>query len=618
MPVVRTLLLSMPFGAVDRPALGLSLLKAGLQRKGLACDVAYPFEHLIRLIGLADYKWLTDRLPYTAFAGDWCFTLPLYGRRPDEDWAYVTDILRDTWAMSAHDIRRILRVREATPAFLHDCLAAYDWSRYDLVGFTSTFVQNLSSLALAGMLNAVHPHLSLVFGGANWEDEMGCALFECFPFIDYVCQGEADESFPALVAALAAGERAPRIPGVLSRGAVPLRGRPVGNMDRLPVPDFSDFFTMHARAAPAEPPVLLMETSRGCWWGAKHHCTFCGLNGLGMGFRSKSPARASSELRGLTSRHEAAIVQMVDNILDMTYFDAVLPEIARDREMPVIFYETKANLSRRQVGQLVKANVLTIQPGIESLSDRVLKLMRKGTTGLRNIQLLKWCRELGVSVEWNILYGLPGETDADYAGTLELMPSLAHLQPPSGSGPVRIDRFSPYFRTPEAFGLGRPRPLPVFAHLYPFDAGTRARIACYFEVDCEATTASPETIGRLLAGIEAWKKNSGAALVVEDTGEALKITDTRPGRRAKWMLRGNDRLVYLLCDRVNSAAGVAEGLARLGAGAYDRTVVEAFLKKLVDGRLMASEDGRYLALGVYARFPSGWDSAFTHERVAAE
>ncbi len=34
------------------------------------------------------------------------------------------------------------------------------------------------------------------------------------------------------------------------------------------------------------------ETSRGCWWGQKKHCTFCGLNPLGMNYRAKSPERA--------------------------------------------------------------------------------------------------------------------------------------------------------------------------------------------------------------------------------------------------------------------------------------------------------------------------------------
>lgn len=35
--------------------------------------------------------------------------------------------------------------------------------------------------------------------------------------------------------------------------------------------------------------LLVLEGARGCWWGEKHHCTFCGLNGSLMKFRSKPP-----------------------------------------------------------------------------------------------------------------------------------------------------------------------------------------------------------------------------------------------------------------------------------------------------------------------------------------
>ena len=165
-------------------------------------------------------------MPYTSFAGDWCFTLPLYGRRPDDDWAYVTQVLRDTWQLGRRDIARVVRAREATPAFLDDCLAAYDWGAYDVVGFTSTFVQNLASLALAQRLKARHPHLRIVFGGANWEADMGAALFETFPFVDHVCQGEADESFPALVRALGRGAGGAAHPGrPVARGRRPRPAR---------------------------------------------------------------------------------------------------------------------------------------------------------------------------------------------------------------------------------------------------------------------------------------------------------------------------------------------------------------------------------------------------------
>jgi magnesium-protoporphyrin IX monomethyl ester (oxidative) cyclase len=73
--------------------------------------------------------------------------------------------------------------------------------------------------------------------------------------------------------------------------------RPDGqDLDGLPYPTFDDYFAQLRTTSFAKRvlPALVMETSRGCWWGAKHHCTFCGLNAEGMAFRSKSahgPAR---------------------------------------------------------------------------------------------------------------------------------------------------------------------------------------------------------------------------------------------------------------------------------------------------------------------------------------
>jgi hypothetical protein len=154
-----------------------------------------------------------------------------------------------------------------------------------------------------------------------------------------------------------------------------------------------------------------METARGCWWGERQHCTFCGLNGATMAFRSKTPDRVVSEIRFLCERHGVGTFSIVDDILDMRYFRTVLPRLADAKLGIEFFWEVKANLTNVHVRQLRDAGVLLIQPGIESLSDHVLKLMRKGTTAFRNIELMKWCREYGVKPYWNLLYGFPGETD---------------------------------------------------------------------------------------------------------------------------------------------------------------------------------------------------------------
>jgi radical SAM superfamily enzyme YgiQ (UPF0313 family) len=182
----------------------------------------------------------------------------------------------------------VVAVRDLVGRFLDDCMASIPWDDYAVVGFTSTFEQNIASLALAKRVKAVHPRIATVFGGSNWEGEMGEELHRQFPFVDYVCSGEADESFPALAALLLAGdlEGATIPPGVVYRkdGRTVSTGRaaPVRNLDALPIPDFSDFFADRSQSSAAAmfvDPTVLVETSRGCWWGDKSHCTFCGMNG---------------------------------------------------------------------------------------------------------------------------------------------------------------------------------------------------------------------------------------------------------------------------------------------------------------------------------------------------
>src|SRR4029078_9458024 len=93
--------------------------------------------------------------------------------------------------------------RDVAVQFIADCADAIETAgraaspdgehlAYDIVGFSSTFQQNIPSLALARELKRRHPGVKILFGGANCEDEMGRELHRSFPFLDVVCSGEAD------------------------------------------------------------------------------------------------------------------------------------------------------------------------------------------------------------------------------------------------------------------------------------------------------------------------------------------------------------------------------------------------------------------------------------------
>jgi magnesium-protoporphyrin IX monomethyl ester (oxidative) cyclase len=75
----------------------------------------------------------------------------------------------------------------------------------------------------------------------------------------------------------------------------------VQDLDQIAIPDYNDYFqTLEScpKIAPYITRGMFVETSRGCWWGQKQHCTFCGLNGAGMTYRSKSPERVVREFSG--------------------------------------------------------------------------------------------------------------------------------------------------------------------------------------------------------------------------------------------------------------------------------------------------------------------------------
>ncbi len=590
-----------------RPAIGVSLLKGHLKRMNVASRVEYLNLRFAELIGEELYQYIADEAPSWSLLGEWVFAPCLFDAcTRDPDGYFRMLATRSRAGRAAGDKRdAILGAREAAPAYVDECLQRIDWAAYDLVGFTTTFTQNLASLALARRVRERFPDLTIVFGGANCEGEMGLQLHRSFLFIDFAFSGEADVSFPQLIRCLQTGGDVHGIRGVVSRrdGAthcVNLLPERVRDLDTLPYPSYEDFFEQYAdRHLQTGRRSVSMETSRGCWWGEKQHCTFCGLNGLSMTYRAKSPTRALDEMIALTDRYGTRNVDMVDNILDMNYFHQLLPEL-KERQMSLdLFYEIKANLSRAQVQLLRDAGIRHLQPGIESFSTHVLRLMRKGTSAIQNVQLLKWCKGFGITCHWNLLYGFPGEKPADYDEMVALMESLHHLDPPSSCGLIRLDRFSPHFMTPEQSGFCDVRPDRAYGYLYDLPGEEVRNIAYYFEYDYLDGRDPRGYTSALDEAVRRWKDDARTSgLVYTDDGTTLTIQDFRVNAvQHRTTLRGAEREVYLYCDQNRSLQQITVVADQVGK--TERETV-TFLRKMVELRLLATADGRYLSLAVSA------------------
>lgn len=604
----RVLIAVMPFVPLERPALGPAILKRGLQCSGIPCDVRYFHFPFADLIGFDLYQRIANDTPTHNLTGEWLFTRALYGEKALP--AVSFERFAVTSAPQCYDpdfLAEIEHCRELAVHFIAECVNAILTREYDIVGFSSTFQQNLASLALAKALKQREPGLSIVLGGANCEDAMGVELHRAFPFVDYVCSGESDETFPRLVRAIREGDDPGNIGGLSFR----LHGASVrstvgqqliANMDSLPIPDHADFLDAF-RASTAShfiDPQLTMETSRGCWWGQKHHCTFCGLNGLSMRYRSKSVERAYREVKELIQTYGIHSFFNTDNILDLKYFSTLFPMLAADGVKVELNYETKSNLRKGQLAALKNIGTSWIQPGIESLSTRVLRLMDKGVSAIQNVQLLKWARELQMSVTWNMIFGFPGEGAEDYASVARLVPLISHLQPPAGFGRFRADRFSPMFNEPQRFGLTL-RPYASYALCYPRDEVDIDQIAYFFAYDTPADVGTLTAVRKAQEATEAWQRQGGGCILAGvDTGQSLVLLDNRMGRPpTRHLLTGKRRAVYRLLDSATSTSAVQKGLsARYPGYSWDEEEVRDILDEFDRDGLTMREDNMHLALAV--------------------
>jgi ribosomal peptide maturation radical SAM protein 1 len=603
------LLVTMPFGPVTSPSLGLSLLEAGLRRRGIDTQIAYFTLAFAERIGWDAYDGIAMTSP-EHLVGEWIFAPFAFGPRDEE--RYTERVLRasptDFSAYGAKMLAGVERARAVVEDFLEECLDAIGAASPRIVGFTSVFQQHVASLALAQRIKQRFPQMLVIFGGANCESVMGRALARSFPYLDAVVSGEADLVFPEIAEhALRSGAFPQGVEGVYTAhdapDAPPTVARPIEQLDALALPRYDEFFEHYAgmHFAHEHPPRVLMEMSRGCWWGAKNHCTFCGLNGSSIGFRSKSAARALEEFDAIVAAHPGCNVGVTDNILSMKFFADLLPALAERKNTVPLFFEIKANLRREQVRLLRDAGVTGVQPGVESLSTPILQLMRKGVTLLQNVQLLKWCKEFGVKPLWNILWGFPGEEPAEYERMAAILPVIEHLPPPAGSGSIRLDRFSPNYERAEEFGFVDVAPAPAYACVYPLDDATLHDLAYYFAYRYREPRNVAAYTAPLVAAIAGWNDRHDACELVslELAGRRL-ICDARDvaGSARLHVLDGHARWLYEACDGVRSTAELTASLnAACGAG-WTEQRVEDTLATFVRDRLMLQEGNKYLALAI--------------------
>ena len=616
----RVALVFMPFASLFQPSLALGQMQAQLKAAGLEAASHYFNFNFAPLLGITEYEIIVKVRGNDVQLGEWLFA--------DEAWDEPVAITeREFLRVARSEVaclpgdpeetgRKLIEFRRTVvPRFLDDCverlLADPDLGA---VGISCVF-QTVPAVALARRLKRRRPDLPIAFGGPSFHGEMGRELATKIDFIDAVAVGEADQIIVPLFDRLLAGRPLDGLPGVLWRDAErrlvdggEVEPIDVPTLERLPDPDYTEYFTAMKESGVLrdrsfrERVFIPYETSRGCWWGQKSHCTFCGLNPLGMDYRMKSAERAFELVRATRRRWGVRKLFAVDNIVPQSYYKTLLPRLRQDpiSDEIEIFTEIKTNVTREQIETLSGAGVRYVVPGIENLSSNILKSIAKGVTGLQNVFALKVMGQYGVLPLWNLLIRIPGEQPEDYTWLAQLIPQIEHLHPPfGGARKVEMHRFSPYHGQSANYAH-RIWPQEWYRGIYPESRFDISRIAYYFDAEWKNVIDElfyAPVIAATWRWVDIWREQKVTPQLVMTPrfDGRLEVYDTRGGRNRNWLLGADEATVYVAMEDPISRGALEAACAKQGV---DSLRAAAIIGELIGNGLAIEEDGKLLGLAL--------------------
>lgn len=584
----KVALVAMPWFWAHMPSIQLAIVKDELSKSGYDTDVFEFYADFADLFGVDLYGKIANT---GTFLGERLFSQFYFDDLQAQSGADVPHLLFDAPNIEEHIFDF------ATPLvdqFLDQCVEEADWGSYTAVCLTLTAQQLGASIAFARRLRARHPHVPIVVGGAACADEMGCATLELCPEIDIAVHGEAEIVVPRLFAALTDATTLAEVGGIswrdghgtiVTNPAVPVHAfsKPRGPLN------FDSYFKRVERLPDlnALPIWVPFESSRGCWYGEKSQCTFCGLNEI-IKFRERDSSALFEELSWYEHRYKRKHFFSVDLIMPLSFFDDFLPRVSGSDKDWIIFYEVKSNMRRDQIDLLATAGVRWIQPGVESLNDHVLKLMRKGVSAAHNIQTLRYSAERDITVSWNLISDFPKETPDDYLQMARFFPRLHHLDPPSGIGAFEVHRFSPFHDQPEEHGVRLCGPHRTYEAVFPVDRDLLQRLVYRFDYDL-IEPSLPTLVAahqQVDLAINAWKRARGRHarfdLEIASDGSAI-LTDTRQSDTAMIRKLLPEQVVFLrFIEEMRPAVRLADDFAKAHPDVFVRLGGDAGLAELLD------------------------------------
>ncbi|MFC1721655.1 B12-binding domain-containing radical SAM protein [Patescibacteria group bacterium] len=314
--------------------------------------------------------------------------------------------------------------------------------RTPVVGITFYTSEYNEVFNLATRLKRIDPKVKIVVGGIHptfYTDEIFQAK-DC-P-IDFAIIGEGEITMYELVQAIKSGQTDfSKIKGLAYRNSTtnqiqqtPLRCIEA-DLDKISFPAYNlvdmEYYT---NASPyAIRGVFLRSThvlgGRGC----PSQCTFCvskklrHYSGGGQFVRMRSPQSLVKEIEFLQKRYKIDSFFFMDDLFTLNKQNVIdFCNLLRQGRVKILWgcASKVSTLDEEVLSNMARAGCIQIEFGVERASDHALRLLKKGITVEKILDIYKICHKHKIRTYTNMLVNVPEETEQDLQDIINLLQKL--------------------------------------------------------------------------------------------------------------------------------------------------------------------------------------------------
>ena len=358
------------------------------------------------------------RQGYTVLALD--LNLEFYAARSSQH-QNCWDLEKSQWFWNTRDA--VLDLMQSQQALVDAFVDTVLDSNAPLVGFTVYESSAIMTLELARLLKERRPNLTIVLGGPHVSRDIAGPTIILNDAIDAVAQGEGEEVLIQLIKRTKDGSPLDDCPGLLLKrqGQVVDTGDapPIRDLDGLPPADFSDF-DFPAYRTPTRLPIM---GSRGC----PNRCIYCNERTYWKSFRFRSAESIVAEI--ITQRQNYPFLDFID--FQDSLVNGKISQLQRFAQLLLekritMQWAGQAVIRKEMTSQLLtllkQSGCVCLAYGLENPSPTLMQSIGKVLSRSADMdELARAHGESGLTAVYNVMFGLPGETQADAEAVLEFL-----------------------------------------------------------------------------------------------------------------------------------------------------------------------------------------------------